>query len=132
MASSSQWREKEADVIHGFKLAFTGDEIIRSLDGRLDACRAEIQFRRDEIDGKIEHTSICQWQEPVESVEAEILEIEQRVRTLTMFRERVLPQETYLLGRKALELAGLMPVPAEPIPAPDPEKEIRWVTRSAP
>jgi hypothetical protein len=122
---------KEGDVIHGLKLAFTGDEIIRSLDGRLDACRAEIQFRRDEIDGKIEHTSICQWQEPVESVEAEILEIEQRVRTLTMFRERVLPQETYLLGHKALERAGLMPR-REARPDSDPEKEIRWVTRSAP
>src|SRR3954463_11237053 len=77
---------KEGDVIHGLKLAFTGDEIIRSLDGRLDVCRAEIQLRRDEIDGKIEHPSICQWQEPVESVQAEILEIEQLVRTLTMFR----------------------------------------------
>jgi len=49
-----------------------------------------------------------------------------------MFRDRVLPQETYMLGRKALKLAGLMAPAAEPIPDFDPEKEIRWVTRSAP
>ena len=36
-------------MIHGLKSAFKGEEIIRSLDARMDAMRAKIQFKRDEI-----------------------------------------------------------------------------------
>ena len=34
-------------MIDGLNTAFTGEEIIRSLDSRIESERAEIQFRRD-------------------------------------------------------------------------------------
>ena len=118
-------------MIHGLKVAFTGDEIIRSLDDRIESHRAAIQFKRDEIDGKVEITTEYQLQEPVEAVENEIRDLEHRIRILTMFRERVLPGETYLLGRRALKRTGLMPRPeARAIEDWDSEKPVRGVTRA--
>jgi hypothetical protein len=67
---------------------------------------------------------------PVEAVEAEIREVEYRLQTLTMYRERVVATETYLLGRRALKLTGLTPKRSAPPTECDPGKEIQWVTRS--
>ena len=41
-------------MIHGLKLAFTGQQIIRAIDERTADHAASIQYKRDEIDGKIE------------------------------------------------------------------------------
>ncbi len=43
---------EECAMIHGLKLAFTGQEIIRALDERLAHHAASIQFKPDEIDEK--------------------------------------------------------------------------------
>lgn len=69
-------------MIQGLKLAFTGQEIIRAIDERIAGLQASIQFKHDEIDGKVEHTGEVQWQVPV-------------VQTLTMYRERIVLAETY-------------------------------------
>jgi hypothetical protein len=116
-------------MIHGLKFAFTGEEIVRAIDERLDEHHASIQFKRDEIAGKFEHKEGFLSQVPVEAVETEILEVEHRIRTLTMYRDRILPKETYLLGKRDLKLANLMPRRPAP-PEFDPEKEIQWVTRA--
>lgn len=116
-------------MIDGLKSAFTGEEIIQSLDVQIESKRAEIQFRRDEIAGNVQPAQDA-WQVPVEQVEDEIDDIEHRIRTLTMIRDRLLPGETYLLGRKELREAGLMPRHSKQIRELDPEKGIRWVTRA--
>jgi len=117
-------------MIHGLKSAFKGEEIIRSLDARMDAMRAEIEFKREEIAGTVPPSGDCVWQEPAENVEGEIQEIEHRIRILTLIRDRLLPGETYLLGRRDLRRAGLLPDPPEPLPDLVPGQEIRWVTRA--
>jgi hypothetical protein len=117
-------------MIQGLKLTFTGEEIIRSLDALIEECRASIQFKRDEIDGKIEPKGPYLTQVPAEAVEEEIRQVAHRIQTLTLFRERVMPAEVYLLGRKALNFAGLLPRPPAPLPEIDLEEGIRWVTRA--
>lgn len=117
------------DMIHGLKLAFTGEEIIRALDARIGACRASIQFRRDEIAGHIECSAECCSQVPQQSVEREIRQLEHRIRVLTLFRERIFSPRIYLLGRKALATTGLLPSPP-PAPELELEKDVRWVTLS--
>ena len=101
-------------MIHGLKLAFTGQEIIHAIDERLADHVATVQFRRDEIDGKIEPEGDLEWQEPVETVEEEIRVLQHRIDVLTMYRERIEPAETSLLGRRGMTLANLMP--REPAP----------------
>jgi hypothetical protein len=117
------------DMIHGLKLAFTGEEIIRALDARIDACKASIQFRRDEIAGRIEYDPGSCAQVPQEDVEDEIRQLEHRVDVLTLFRERIFSPRIYLLGRKALATTGLLPPAPPPRAEPGLEKGIRWVTR---
>lgn len=117
------------DMIHGLKLAFTGEEIIRALDARIEACKASIQFRRDEIAGSIEWDPGCCSQVPQESVEDEIRQLEHRIRVLTLFRERIFSPRIYLLGRKALATTGLLPAAPPPAAVPDVGKGIRWVTQ---
>ena len=117
------------DMIHGLKIAFTGEEIIRALDARIDACRASIQFRREEITGNVECAADCCSQVPVERVEDEICQLEHRIRVLTLFRERIFPPRIYLLGRKALATTGLLPSAPPPGPELHLEKSIRWVTQ---
>lgn len=117
------------DMIHGLKLAFTGEEIIRALDARVEACRGSIQIRREEIAGNVEWDADCCSQVPLESVEEEIRQLEHRIRVLTLFRERIFSPRIYLLGRKALAMTGLLPPAPPPGPEPDLEKGIRWVTR---
>jgi hypothetical protein len=118
-------------MIQGLKVAFTGEEIIQALNDRIGACNDSIQFKRDEIDGKVELKGEIRWQEPVENVEAEIRALEHRVRTFALFRDRLFPARTYLLGRADLKFTGLMQ------PAPDWERDFepgettRWVTRCA-
>lgn len=116
------------DMIHGLKIAFSGEEIIRALDARIEACRASIRSRRDEIAGNVEFDAGCCSQVPQERVEDEIRELEHRVRVLTLFRERIFSPRIYLLGRKALATTGLLPSPPPPPPQIDQEK-VRWVTR---
>lgn len=117
------------DMIHGLKIAFTGEEIICALNARIDACRASIQFRRAEIAGNVECGAGCCSQVPVESVEDEIRQLEHRIRVLTLFRERIFSPRIYLLGRKALATTGLLPSAPPPGPELDLEKSIRWVTQ---
>ena len=116
-------------MIEGLKLAFTGEEIVRAIDEKIDSHQATIQFKRDEIAGTFEHKEGIRSQVPLEAVENEILEVEHCIRTLMMYRDRLLPKETYLLGRRDLKRANLMPKRPEPLAEFDPEKEIRWVTR---
>ena len=116
-------------MIHGLKSAFKGEEIIRSLDARMNSMRAEIEFKREEIAGTVQPSGDCVWQEPAENVEDEIQQIEHSIRTLTLIRDRLLPGATYLLGRKDLREAGLLPEPPEPLPDLVPGEQIRWVTR---
>jgi hypothetical protein len=118
-------------MIQGLKSAFTGEEIIRSLDARIEAKRAAIEFKRDEIRGTVQPVGDNVWQVSAEEVEDEIEDIEHSIRTLTLIRDRLLPRETYLLGRKGLRQAGLMPQRPEQMRELDPEKGIRWVTRAA-
>jgi hypothetical protein len=117
-------------MIQGLKTAFTGEEIIRSLDARIEAKRAAIEFRRDEIRGTVQPVGDNVWQVSAEDVEDEIDDIEHSIMMLTLIRDRLLPGETYLLGRKELGQAGLMPQRPERVRALDPEKEMRWVTRA--
>lgn len=117
-------------MIHGLKLAFTGHEIIRAIDERMADLAASIQFKRDEIDGKIEPEGDLQWQEPVETVQEEIRLLQHRIDVLTMYRDRIVSAETYLLGRRALKWANLMPPEPPAISDCDEPSEIRWVTRS--
>ena len=116
-------------MIDGLKLAFTGEEIIRAIDERIAGLEGAIQFKRDEIDGKIEPKGDVGWQTPVETVQDEIRVLQHRVDVLTMYRGRIMPAETYLLGRRAVRWANLLP-PEPPAPEIDPDSEIRWVTRS--
>jgi hypothetical protein len=118
-------------MIQGLKLAFTGQEIILAIDGRIAVDAASIQFKRDEIDGKIEPKGDVKWREPVEIVQQEIRFLQHRIDVLTMYRDRVVPGETYLLGRRALKWTNLMPPEPRAISDSDEESEIRWVTRSA-
>src|SRR6059058_506647 len=103
------WRRSEgrSGMIHGLKSAFTGEEIIGALNGLIESKRAKIQFKRDEIAGTVQSAQDG-WQVPAEQVEDEIDDIEHSIRTLTLIRDRLLPGETYLLGRRELRQAGLM------------------------
>ena len=119
-------------MIEGLKLPFTGHEIIRAIDEQIARHEASIQFKRDEIDGKIEHKKEVQWQLPVEAVLQEIAIVQHRIDVLTMYRERIDPGETYLLGRRALKRANLLPPEPSMVPEfAEEETETRWVTRSA-
>jgi hypothetical protein len=117
-------------MIHGLKLGFTGEEIVRAIDARIANVAATIQRKRDEIDGKVEPEGRFKWQEPAEVVEQEIRVLQIRLDTLTMYRGRIVPAETYLLGRRALKWANLMPPEPPPVVYDDEESKIRWVTRA--
>ena len=117
-------------MIDGVKAGFTGEEVIRGLDARIEVKRAAIQFRRDEIAGNVLPPGDVLRQVPAETVEREIQDIEHSIPVLTLIRDRLLPGATYLLGKKGMKLAGLMPARPTPLPDLDPKKEIRWVTRA--
>ena len=122
-------------MIQGLKLAFTGQDILRAIDERIARLEAAIQFKRDEIDGKIAPRGEVRWQVSVEEVQQEIATLQQRIDVQTMYRDRLVPSETYLLGKHAMRRANLLP-PEPPPLVPDmdddaKENETRWVTRSA-
>ena len=116
-------------MIDGLKLAMGGHEIILAIDTRIEQHRANIQYKRDEIDGKIEQPTGDAYSVPAEAVEEEIRQLDYRLRTLTFIRDHVLPGETYLVGRRDLKFAGLLPTPAPAVPEIDLSRGIRWVTR---
>ena len=105
-------------MIQGLKLAFTGQEIRRAIDERIARLEAAIQFKRDEIDGKIEPRGEVHWQVSVEEVQQEIAILQHRIDVQTMYRDRLVPSETYLLGKRAMRRANLLP-PEPPPLVPD-------------
>ena len=66
------------------------------------------------------------WEVPAENSEDEIRQHEHRIHVLTMIRGHILTGETYLVGRRDLVFAALLPDPQEPVEW-DPTKKIRWV-----
>jgi hypothetical protein len=115
-------------MIDGLKLAMSGDEVVSLLDARIERIRAIIGIKRDAIAGngpppRMDY--VCQV--PAEVVEDEILQHEHRIRILTIIRDHVLREETYLIGRRDLRFAELLP--DSPIAPFDTELSptIRWV-----
>ena len=118
-------------MIDGLKLAITGEELILALNERIERYRSTIQFRRDQISGKVEPPKEPDyWEVPAETVEDEIRQHQHRIHVLMMIRDHILTGETYLIGRRDLAFAELMPDPPEPGPDWDPSKPLRWVPRS--
>jgi hypothetical protein len=121
---------EEESMIDGLKLAITGEELILALNERIERHRSTIQFKRDQISGKIEPPKEPYWDVPAETVEDEIRQHQHRIHVLMMIRDHILTGETYLVGRRDLAFAELMPDPPEPVPEWDPSKPLRWVPRS--
>ena len=114
-------------MIDGLKLAMRGDEVTALLDERIERLRAIIGIKLDAIAGNAPppRTDYVT-QVPAEVVEDEIRQHDHRIRVLTMVRDHILGGETYLIGRKDLEFADLLPEPPPTQPDAVPE-EIRWV-----
>ena len=115
-------------MIDGLKLAMRGDEVTALLNERIERLRAIIGIKLDAIAGNAPppRTDYVT-QVPAEVVDDEIRQHEHRIRVLTMVRDHILGGETYLIGRKDLEFADLLPEPPSTRPDSVPE-EIRWVT----
>jgi hypothetical protein len=64
-----------------------GQEIILAIDARIERRRANIQYKRDEIDGKIERPTGHAYSVPAEAVEEEIRQLDYRLPTLIFIRE---------------------------------------------
>lgn len=116
-------------MIDGLKLAMSGDEVISLLDERIERIRAIIGIKLDAIAGnepppRTDYVS----QVPAEVVEDEIRQHEHRIRVLTIVREHVVREETYLIGQKDLKFAELLPEPPPAHPYSEFPGEIRWVT----
>jgi hypothetical protein len=116
-------------MIDGLKLAMSGDEVLSLLDARIDRIRAIVGIKLDAIAGnepppRTDYVS----QVPAEVVEEEIRQHEHRIRVLTIVRDHVLRGETYLIGRKDLEFAELLPDPPPAQTDTECPTEIRWVT----
>lgn len=116
-------------MIDGLKLAMSGDEVISLLNERIERIRAIIGIKLDAIAGigpppRTDYVT----QVPAEVVEEEIRQHEHRIRVLTIVRDHVLRGETYLIGRKDLEFAELLPEPPPAQSDTDFPREIRWVT----
>jgi hypothetical protein len=116
-------------MINGLRLAMSGDEIILALNERIEQYRSSIRFKRDEIEGKVERPQGMAWEVPAEAVEEEILIEQHRMHTLMMIREHILEGQTYLIDRRDLAFAELLPQPPGAGPDLDPSKEMRWVAR---
>jgi hypothetical protein len=116
-------------MINGLKLAMCGEEIILALDERIEHYRSSIQFKRDEIAGTVERPQGLYSEVPAETVEEEILIEQHRMHMLMMIRGHILEGQTYLIGRKDLEFAELLPQPPGPGPELDLSNGIRWVAR---
>ena len=117
-------------MIDGLKLAMTGEELILALNERIERYRSTIQFKRDQIEGKAEPPKEPYWEVLAETVEDEIRQHQHRIHVLMMIRDHILTGETYLIGRRDLAFAELMPDPPEPSTEWDPSKPLRWVPRS--
>lgn len=117
-------------MIDGLKLAMTGEEVLLSLNERIGRYRSLIQFRQDEIDGKVEPSPGPRCEVPAETIEEEILQHRHRMHILMMIRDHILRGETYLISRRDMEFAELFPDPPGPLADLDPTKEIRWIARS--
>jgi hypothetical protein len=116
-------------MIDGLKLAMSGDEVTSLLNERIDRIRAIIGIKLDAIAGnapppRTDYVS----QVPAEVVEDEIRQHEHRIRVLTIVRDHVLCDETYLIGQRDLEFAELLPEPPPAQPDTNFPGEIRWVT----
>lgn len=116
-------------MIDGLKLAMSGDEVTLLLNERIERIRTIIGIKRDAIAGnepppRTDYVS----QVPAEVVEDEIRQHEHRIRVLTIVRDHVLRDETYLIGQKDLEFAELLPEPPPPQPDTECPEKIRWVT----
>jgi hypothetical protein len=117
-------------MIDGLKLAMTGEEVLLSLNERIERYRSRIQFKQDEIDGKVDPPPGPHWEVPAETVEEEILQHRHGMHILMMIRDHILQGETYLISRRDMEFAELFPDPPGPAAELDPTKGIRWVARS--
>lgn len=117
-------------MINGLKLAMTGEEIIAGLNERIEHYRSTIQFKRDEIEGKVERPDGIYSEVPAETVEEEILIEQHRMHTLMMIRGHILQDQIYLVGKRDLEFAELLPLPPGPGPELDLTKGIRWIAHS--
>ena len=115
-------------MIDGLKLAMSGDEVISLLNARIERIREIIRIKQDAIAGKAPPPR-TEWraQVPAEVVEDEILLHEHRITVLTIVRDHILREETYLIAKRDLEFGQLLP---DPPVSPDTEFDtgnIRWV-----
>ena len=56
-------------MMDGLKLAITGEELILGLNERIERYRSTIQFKRDQISGKVEPPKELYWEVPAGTVE---------------------------------------------------------------
>jgi hypothetical protein len=96
-------------MITGLRVGFTGEEICAALDGRIEDCRrraarwkyeAERPLESQTIDEPILPTHICMNEERLATWKAAVL---------TLIRDRIERSEVYLLEKRELASAGLLP-----------------------
>jgi hypothetical protein len=91
-------RRKREGLIKGLKLAMEGEEIILALDARIEEHNATLD--------RLRLAAGPRWNE-----NPDVVAVENRVRTLETIRDHIWEGHTYLLGRKDLEFAELLPEP---------------------
>ena len=96
-------RRKREGLIKGLKLAMEGEETILALDARIDEHNATLE--------RLRLAAGPRWNE-----HPDVIAVENRVRTLETIRDHIWEGHTYLLGRKDLEFAELLPEPGGPEP----------------
>ena len=90
-------------LIDGLKLAYDGEEIILELDERIDERKAAFE--------RLRLAAGPNWNE-----NADVVAVENRMRTLELIRDHIWEGHTYLLSREDLEFAELLPQPVGPEP----------------
>ena len=85
-------------LIDGLKLALDGDEIILELDQRIDERKAAFE--------RLRLAAGPNWNE-----NADVIAVENRMRTLELIRDHIWEGHTYLLSKADLEFAELLPEP---------------------
>src|SRR5689334_6356930 len=101
-------------MIHGLRLVMRGEELRDHVSERIERLEAAVQQYREDLkmDPK-DQTDEHPWL-PDHILENMIEEREDRIHALTLIRDHLVAEESYLLDQQDLQFAELLPPPPEP------------------
>jgi hypothetical protein len=97
-------RKEDGDMVNGFKVTLTSDELRAHLAKRIDAYRAKAQRRRQELNEPDGRRAL-----PADLVQHDIDRAEQLADAFAFMREHLTGGEIFMLGKDDLEFVEVLP-----------------------